>query len=225
MAIIRGAYGGGQIKGSIAGTTFQQGPYGTVARNRTVPVNPSSARQVVARAAMTQVSAAWSLLPLADRLAWADYASQTPVLNAFGDQINITGRAMFIRTNQWLLNLGRSVIATAPSTPGVPEISTGQIGFDQADGLAIGGWNGLPPPIDGVLQVQVSPPISATRNFYKGPWIITQSYPTPLTFPQEFIAGADVVLGEFRAVRLRFQDLFGRLSSDVIQIVGPATVT
>jgi len=59
MAIVRGAFGGGQIKGSIAGNTFQQSPYGTVIRNRTVPVNPNTTFQVQVRTGFNSMSDYW----------------------------------------------------------------------------------------------------------------------------------------------------------------------
>src|SRR3989304_3510336 len=100
MALIRGAFGGGQIKGSIAGVTFQQGPYGTVIRNRTVPVNPNSTFQVLIRSAFDNISTRWvTFLTNSQRDAWNAYAAQTPLPDRFGTPVATRGRQMYIRSN------------------------------------------------------------------------------------------------------------------------------
>ena len=58
MALIKTGPAVAVISGSVGGTVFSRNKGGAYMRNRSIPVNPQSAAQVVVRAAMAFLTAA-----------------------------------------------------------------------------------------------------------------------------------------------------------------------
>jgi len=196
MALIRGAYGGGQIKGSISGVTFQQSPYGTVARNRTIPVNPNSPAQVAIRAAMSTMSGRWSnILSNAQRAAWEAYAAATPVLNKFGDSILISGRQFFLRYNNAITRLGGAPIDTAPATPGVAAEASLVLSASSIIGVNVVSSSIIPVGI-GAILINTGIPVNFARNFYKAPFTQRSGITAATVFPLNIIPPAEVAVGQ-----------------------------
>jgi len=89
-----------QVSGSVGGLTFARNRAGMYTRARTVPVDPQTAQQIAVRANMATLVVRWgTTLTDAQRAVWETYAANTPVLDKFGDSVNITGQQMFLRSN------------------------------------------------------------------------------------------------------------------------------
>ena len=217
MAIIRGAYGGAQIRNSISGVTFAQGPFGTVARARTPPVNPNSSRQVDVRSSMALVSNRWSNdLTAAERAAWAAYAAATPLPDPFGGTKVVSGRTMYIRTNVTLLDSLGSVIDTAPATPGVASPIDMTLTADTTDGLEIAAF--VPAiPAGGIVTIGVGLPVSQARNFYKAPFTQIATANSATTLPLNLIPNTGVAIGQRYYVIARHIDVDAKVSEQIIR--------
>jgi len=219
MAIIRGAFGGAQIRNSISSVTFAQGPFGTVARARTPPVNPNSPRQVDIRSSMGQVSARWTNdLTAAQRAAWNDYAAMTPLPDPFGGTKTVSGRVMYIRTNVTLLDSLGTVTDTAPPTPGVAAPIDITLAGNTTDGLDIDAF--VPAiPAGGIVTIGIGLPVSQARNFYKTPFtqIATASSATGL--PLALVAAGLLVVGQRYFVSIRHIDAAAKVSEQIIRLV------
>lgn len=129
-----------QASGSIGGVTYSHNRGGMYTRTRTTPVNPNTERQGEARANLAQSSSAWStILTDAQRQAWTTYAAATPVVNALGAQLILTGQQMFNKCMLPRLIAGLALIPNGPLTAGLattptfnnpPELdTTGDLGF------------------------------------------------------------------------------------------------
>lgn len=91
---------GTQVSGSIGGTTFSHNRFGAYKRNRSIPVNPNTARQVAVRNAVRAITIAWAnTLTQALRDAWQVYAANVPWTNRLGQSVFLTGLNMYVRTN------------------------------------------------------------------------------------------------------------------------------
>lgn len=220
MALIRGAYGGGQIKGSISGTTYQQGPYGTVARNRTVPVNPQTSRQSRARAALAYASNEWfNTLTAGQRAAWNQYGLDTPWLNKFGDTVQLPGRQHFLRraslqyTILTVLGQPISIDAAAPSTPGLPAQMDITLGADVSDAEVT--VEGLTPALASgeTMVIEYAINVSPTKNYYTGPFQLTSALVGVQTPPVVLLASAVLTVGYQVVARVRWIDAAGRTST------------
>lgn len=173
---------GGAYSGSLGGMTASHNAGGPYLRRRAIPTNPNTARQQLIRSAMGSAVQAWSMaLTEPQRQAWRDYASSTPVTDALGQSITLSGINMFARTNvpqlQQDLVQGNSgaMIFSAPTTfnTGEPVASfqsfTGD--FTTPPGT-IEGIGTIPAGAsdDGLILVFVAPPQTPGVRFFKGPY-------------------------------------------------------
>lgn len=219
MAIGRGLYGGGQIKGSISGTTYQQSPFGTVLRNRTVPVNPNSSKQVNIRGAMASMSFIWTtLLTAAERQSWEDYAAATPIPDRFGTTIIVRGRQMFMRTNLIRFYVTGSADVNAPTTPGVAPSPILTLTGDTTDGIVVTVNPGAT-SVGDICQIGLGVPVNQSRNFYKAPFSNVAGLTSTTTFPFEVIPGSAVVIGQRWFLSSRLVLAGNKVSSQVIGLV------
>lgn len=211
MAIIRGAFGGAQIRNSLASVTFAQGPFGTVARARTPPVQPVTARKTAIQGVMSLVSNAWdSVLTQAQRDAWADYAAETPLPEPFGGTKILSGRQMYLRSNMIFGDALGTVQPAAPITPGVGRTVTITLGVTAANGVEI---LSLTPAIDvgSVVIVGIGRPVNQSRNFYKAPFTQVTVFTSATGYPAVIKAPGLVSAGQKYFVSVRRIETDGKV--------------
>lgn len=160
---------GGQMSGSVGGVTAGHNKGGQYLRNRSIPTNPNSTRQQAARSALGTASQRWKTLTVSQRAAWEAYATQTPVNNRLGESITLSGIAMYVRTNSFLLAAGSAVIDDAPTTPGQSNLGTvtdtAASEGSETITFTLEGGEALDPVI-----VQIGPPVSQGVNSFNGPY-------------------------------------------------------
>jgi hypothetical protein len=108
---------GTQVSGSAGGTTYSHNRFGSYIRNRSIPVNPKTDRQLAVRNAVQNLAIAWnnSLTP-AQRDGWSVYGDNVPVTNKLGQQVFLTGLNHFVRSNSPLLVNGFARVDDPPTT-------------------------------------------------------------------------------------------------------------
>lgn len=237
---------GGAPSGSMGGVVASHNRSGYYFRTRTIPTNPNSIRQQAVRTNFGTLVQQWtSGITAAQRALWTDYANNTPVLDALGNQILLTGQNQFIRSNSVRLQIGQAIIAAAPTTynTGSPvtrvdqesEAINNTLGVNLAEdaydtSLVIAGGASA----DGDAVLYIGSTLNPTRTFYKGPYQYattvavtaddtTESVTT--SFASAFNANGNPVDGQTRAVRVRIMYDDGRLSQpyDAILPVVAAT--
>ncbi len=222
-----------EVRGSIAGTTYSRNRYGAYARNRTVPVNPNSNRQLYIRQAMAQAAFNWSnLLAEEDRAAWRQYASTTQVTNRLGDPIYLTGFNMYCRAATFMAYATGSMndATQAPGSPGLPA----PIAFDELniqsstsnDPNQIEGVLESPSQVDltsGIAMFWVSPPLSSGTTFYKGPWLPQSGPLVAINYPQITVPLGTAIGGnDTRFIKWRFMDNTNKVSAE--SVFGPVGI-
>lgn len=91
---------GTQISGSAGGTTWSRNRYGAYKRNRSVPVNPNTDRQVQVRNFVKNLTIAWqNTLTQVQRDAWDTYAANLIWKNKLGQDVHLTGMNHYVRSN------------------------------------------------------------------------------------------------------------------------------
>ena len=86
-----------QMRNSVGGITYTANRYAAiVGRARVKPVNPSSVAAELMRTNFNASVAGWKALTEGERIAWTNFAKDTPWWNALGEQIALTGQAMYI---------------------------------------------------------------------------------------------------------------------------------
>ena len=102
--------------GSVGGMVYSRNRYGAYIRNRAIPVNPQTTFQQGSRAILGNLSTAFSGLTTAQRLAWASWASQNPIIDTLGQSQVLAPNAAFIALNGRLLTAGLASVTTPPIT-------------------------------------------------------------------------------------------------------------
>jgi hypothetical protein len=207
--------------GSIGGCTFSRNRSGAYIRNRSIPVNPTSAAQVLVRGALATLVARWtSVLTAAQRTAWETWAANTPQVDSLGNPINITGQNAYVKMNTLRIQTSTAVVDVAPIifanavlTPPAIVSATGStdvlsISFTNTDLWATA--------VGGKLLVFVGRPQNPSKVFFAGPYrfagtingaVTPPTSPLPITSPFDFTATQRV------SVRFRSFNADARIST------------
>jgi hypothetical protein len=184
-----------QASGSVGGITYSHNRGGMYQRARATPVNRKTARQMTVRNAMNLAHTAWLSLTAGVKSQWNAYASGTPVKDALGNNIYLTGRAMFIRQYVLANQASMTQKTTAPVSTGLCNLTgptfalhgtSCTVTYTNGDG-----WR----TASGFLSVFVSPPKSVGVNYYDGPYefagkiTAAVSSPTTVVSPYTYSAG------------------------------------
>lgn len=112
-----------QASGSVGGTVFSRNRFGPYIRNRSIPVQPESGKQLARRAALSAASAQWSTLVANVRKAWLVWAQNNPIVDALGDKRTLDGHQAFTMLATRLLGWGWNMPTTPPIIPVPVEIT------------------------------------------------------------------------------------------------------
>jgi len=167
-----------EIRGSVNGMTFSRNAAGAYVRNKTIPVNPSTLLQNVARGAFQQASERWKTLSLAQRALFENHAATLTRYNKVGDEINARGQTLFVGWDafqRYLQQRGYVTNYTIPTTtipwgdPSPLDVYT-EIPTTPDVGIHLTFHNSSLND-DARVLIQVFGPLSATRNYWRGPYI------------------------------------------------------
>ena len=115
---------GWQLSGKSDGTVYSRNRFGAYVRTKTVPVNPNTGQQSVAREAFRTATGAWKALSNADRAAWNTFAASYVYIDVFGQSKKLTGAQLFIGANARQSQLGLPTtdtpgISVPPTSPAI----------------------------------------------------------------------------------------------------------
>lgn len=150
MAKFTSGIGFGQASGSVAGSTYSRNRFGPYIRNRAVPVNPSTVRQLAVRARFGNLTQTWRALTAAQRLEWNTQAPNYTLVNSLGEQYTPSGFNLYLKSNMVRVAAGLAVASTPPAQQTQAVITS-------ASATAVGGT--------GVVTVTFAPAIVAS-SFY-----------------------------------------------------------
>lgn len=159
--------------GSVGGCTYSRNRFGPYIRRRAVPVNPGSPQQQVVRNLLAVYVAKWAGLGGAGRDAWTNYALLTPVTDALGNPITLTGLNMYIRSevfkDQCVAPPANDV---APVLPGLASMTPPSIVADVSSGIIVTFTNtdAWATAVGGVMGIYQSRAQPTSRTFFKGPY-------------------------------------------------------
>lgn len=173
MALIKTGGLIAEIRGSVGGATFARNRGGAYVRNRSIPINPASVRQVAVRSVFADLTQLWgTVLTPAQRDAWNVYAENVPLINALGEPRQATGLNHYVRSNSLLLDVGGTRVDDAPTTfnvgPTITPTLTINATADTFSVTDLGGYT-LGASATGLL-LSVGRPQSPGVNFYRSPF-------------------------------------------------------
>lgn len=108
MALVRFGGGVSEMRGSIAGNVFARSRAGSYARNRAVPVNPSTPDQSFVRALLAGATDNFKTLDKTQVDEWNLFAATQTRLNRLGETYTPSGKQLFTEASMNLQVLGAS---------------------------------------------------------------------------------------------------------------------
>jgi len=225
MALVK--YGGGiiQMSGSIAGNTHARNRFGNYIRARTKPVNPNTAKQILVRGIVADLTSRWAqILTANQRAAWNLYASSVNMKNRLGETVKLSGFNHYIRSNHWFARMGRTLVDDGPVVFELPEQDpTMTIAISEATQLVTMTFDDTQAwcsEDDAMLVILQSQGQNPQRNFFGGPWTgrsaTVGDAAVPVTSPMDY--ASITVVSELQKVHSKFRILRadGRLSEAFI---------
>lgn len=209
--------------GSVGGITASRNAGGPYFRTRAVPVDPGTSLQQAVRSAVGTLTSRWQdTLTGAQRAAWETYSNNVPLVGPLGNSRVVGALPMYIRSNVPRLQAGLPRVDDGPTVYNLGDFGT--VSFSAISGtggiVAYDDTDAWCDEDDSAMLLYVSQPLSATINFFKGPFRLTAQVDgdssTPPTSPatptllQTFASGTKGVL------RARVSRADGRLSSSQI---------
>lgn len=203
---------GTDLSGKVGGVVASHNAGGAYFRAATIPTNPNTPQQQAVRNAVSLLASFWeSSLTQGQRDGWDVYASNTKLINRIGEQMNVSGLAMFIRSNTARLQVGIARIDDAPSVYNLGNKSANGMSNATEAGQTVDvsfGATLLGDPwaneAGGFLLVYLSRPQNAGITYFRGPYRYAAGVtgdPVPPVSPATVAAPFAFVAG---------QRLFGR---------------
>lgn len=181
------------IRRSIAGTTYTANTYhAIVARQRVAPVQPNTLYQTLIRSSMSQAASNWKTASQAERDMWYAYSLTVTYQGPLGPYAP-GARQLFMAQfalRAYLQKRGLSVIEPrnyAPVTPGrLPgTVSVGEYVAPPGTGIVVG--IDSPGPEGTTWHSNISIAHDATRNFWKGPYIVRDAQTASVDVPSAVV--------------------------------------
>lgn len=201
-----------ELSGRIGGHVFSHNSGGQYVKILTVPTNPNSVQQQAVRNAVSQLSNQWNnTLTVGQRSEWEVYASNVKVTNRLGEQVNISGLAMFVRSNVIRLQGNQAAILDGPaifnlSSYEAPTLSgaseaTQTVDLNFSGSIVDSPWAN---EVGGFMFIFLSRPQNPSINYFRGPYRQSGGVtgdPVPPVSPAVIAVPFPIVAG---------QTLFGR---------------
>lgn len=189
MANVR--HGGGvvEMRGSIAGTTFSRNGFGAYTRARVKPINPATVFQMSVRSNLSAISKRWgTTLTEGQRMAWNEAGKLFGTLNKLGENVLMSGIALYQRLNLAMLNAGETYVDDPPVTLDVPAASSVVL-TATAGTPDVLTFNVLPVPPGApiVLYLTATPQFTPGRSFVKNDYRFI-GISTDVTNPVDIVA-------------------------------------
>lgn len=169
---------GTDLSGKVGGIVASHNAGGAYFRAATIPTNPNTPQQNVVRAAVAQLTSLWqSSLGQVNRDAWDLYAANVPLTNRIGEQHNVSGLAMYVRSNVPRLQAGVGRIDIGPAVFNLgaytaPTLSNASEAAQTIDVNFINGSFSDPWAVEvgGFMFSYFSRPQNTGINFFRGPY-------------------------------------------------------
>jgi len=182
-------YGGGvaNMSGSEAGTVHSHNKGGTYTRQRVVPTNPQTARQMAQRDRLGNFARQWvDALDANQREAWNVWAQENPVIDRLGQSIFLSGFQAYVKLNNRIAAAYDNPIDDPPLDQIVTQLTLAALTFD----IGIGGINisfqPTPLPATDKLQIFATPAVSAGVSYVKNKLRLVLTGSTATVTPQDF---------------------------------------
>lgn len=152
-------------RGKLGGHVFAKNRSGNYIRTKVTPVNPSTSYQTAVRALFAAITAGWSVLTNAQRVAFNAAVGDWSTTDIFGDLKNPSGKTLYQRLNQNAQNVGYAALTTPPAKETVPEDVVTDVTI--AIGAGTLTLTGASASADATILLSATPQLSQGTTFVK----------------------------------------------------------
>ena len=164
----------GEGSGSLAGVTVSHNAGGYYMRQRVVPTNPQTLKQVQVRQALTTLTSRWkNILTAGQRAAWQTYASNVKLPDVLGDLRNRSALNHYVRSNVAMIAAGKAINDDAPVIFNLGEFTMPVVTASEATqkiSVAFDINDEWDSEDASYMLVYASKPQNDSINFFKGPY-------------------------------------------------------
>lgn len=208
--------------GSVAGLTFSHNAGGNYIRSRTIPTDPNSPQQQEIRGIVGNLAGLWnSTLTNTQRTEWITYAANVPLLNTLGQSRNVSGIAMYIRSNTARLQASLTRIDDGPAVFTLGDFTNPSFEYDATANevdVTFDNTDAWANEDGAAMLVYASRPQNDTIEFHKGPYrfagLIAGNATTAPTSPAAITAPFAASAGQRVFERIVVVRADGRVSLD-----------
>ncbi|KKM78615.1 hypothetical protein LCGC14_1358180 [marine sediment metagenome] len=174
---------GTALSGKIRGIVASHNAGGAYFRVLTIPTNPNTPQQQAVRNAVAGLTNQWNnVLTIAQRAEWELYADNVKITNRIGEQVNISGLAMFVRSNVARVQTGNPIVLDGPGifnlgsytpptlTNASEATQTVDLNFETTTLADL--WAN---EVGGFMFGYISRPQNPSINFFRGPYRVAFS--------------------------------------------------
>jgi hypothetical protein len=153
----------GRMSRSAGSTTASHNRYGAYLRNRVIPTNPQTAKQLNVRASIAAGATAWKALTAAQRLQWTALGANIIRTDTLGQPYDLTGLQAFILTRRNLFTIGQAYVST-PAAYAPPNALT-TFTMANAVGVITATWTPTPLGASEYIVIEATRPVSPGISF------------------------------------------------------------
>ncbi len=149
-----------EMRNKLNGSVFARNRGGNYLRTKVTPTNPQTQSQVLARARLASFAQGWRSLTEAQRESWRSVVSQWATTDVFGDVVNPSGNALYVRLNINISLAGGTTITTPPSPVGAEALTELSVGADHTDQSMSVAFAPATVPADHAMIIESTPMLS-----------------------------------------------------------------
>jgi hypothetical protein len=125
------------ISGKSGGTVFSKNKGGAYLKNRVVPSNPQTAKQIAVRSRISSLSQAWKSLTSEQQSAWQAATPSFQYVNNLGQLRSHTAQALFMALNSSIraANPSASLLTSPPAPAAITNVVPSSVTVSAASGI------------------------------------------------------------------------------------------
>lgn len=201
----------GELSGSIGANTWAHNKGGPYVRQRGIPTNPQSTKQMAIRTILAFLSGQWQVLTDNQRDAWNLYAQTHPVINRLGQAQKLSGHQTYVALNCRLLQAGAAAQSDPPVGAGPTPLVTFSFVASSPHSIVIT-FTTTPLPANYRLVMWQTKPGSLGRQGSKRAAQLIGYGPVTDASPTTFATGPTAAVGQASNVYVSVMDPNGRIS-------------
>lgn len=214
------------MRNKLNGSVFSRNRGGAYVRTKVTPLNPQTSAQVGARALLTGLAQNFRSLTQEQIAAWNGAVSQWSTTDIFGDVVNPTGLALYVRLNANILNAGGTALTTPPAPVGADAIASLTLTADVSSSQYSVAFTPATVPANHSMYLEstamLSPGINNANSRFRAISVVAAASASPFSaYTDQTSKFGPLVAGQKAFVRAKF---INKLTGEVSQALTASAI-